>query len=415
MITVLEQARQAREAAAGMGLLDTAQKNEMLKAMVKALIEGQEEILQANAEDLAHAKENGVRQVMMDRLALTSQRIADMAVGVEQVAALPDPVGLTLEMIERPNGLKIEKRSVPMGVVGIIFEARPNVTADAIALCVKSGTACVLRGGKEAFLSNCKIAEIMAGAAQRCGMPAGAVQLIQDTTRQSAMEMMRCNGYIDVLIPRGGAGLIRSVVENASVPVIETGVGNCHVYVDKAADLEMASKIVINGKCQRPSVCNAIETLLVHKDIADVFLPGMAKMLIEKGVALRGCDRCLALVPEMKAATEEDYATEFNDLILAVKVVDTVDDAIAHIAKYGTGHSECIVTQDQAAVEKFQKEVDAAAVYANASTRFTDGFEFGFGAEIGISTQKLHARGPMGLPALTSYKYVVTGHGQVRG
>ena len=415
MITVLEQARQAREAAAGMGLLDTAQKNEMLKAMAKALIEGQEEILQDNAEDLAHAKENGVRQVMMDRLALTSQRIADMAVGVEQVAALPDPVGLTLEMIERPNGLKIEKRSVPMGVVGIIFEARPNVTADAIALCVKSGNACVLRGGKEAFLSNCKIAEIMAGAAQRCGMPAGAVQLIQDTTRQSAMEMMRCNGYIDVLIPRGGAGLIRSVVENASVPVIETGVGNCHVYVDKAADLEMASKIVINGKCQRPSVCNAIETLLVHKDIADVFLPDMAKMLIEKGVALRGCDRCLALVPEMKAATEEDYATEFNDLILAVKVVDTVDDAIAHIAKYGTGHSECIVTQDQAAVEKFQKEVDAAAVYANASTRFTDGFEFGFGAEIGISTQKLHARGPMGLPALTSYKYVVTGHGQVRG
>ena len=415
MITVLEQARQAREAAAGMGLLDTAQKNEMLKAMAKALIEGQEEILQANAEDLAHAKENGVRQVMMDRLALTSQRIADMAVGVEQVAALPDPVGLTLEMIERPNGLKIEKRSVPMGVVGIIFEARPNVTADAIALCVKSGNACVLRGGKEAFLSNCKIAEIMAGAAQRCGMPAGAVQLIQDTTRQSAMEMMRCNGYIDVLIPRGGAGLIRSVVENASVPVIETGVGNCHVYVDKAADLEMASKIVINGKCQRPSVCNAIETLLVHKDIADVFLPDMAQMLIEKGVALRGCDRCLALVPEMKAATEEDYATEFNDLILAVKVVDTVDDAIAHIAKYGTGHSECIVTQDQAAVEKFQKEVDAAAVYANASTRFTDGFEFGFGAEIGISTQKLHARGPMGLPALTSYKYVVTGHGQVRG
>ncbi len=415
MITVLEQARQAREAAAGMGLLDTAQKNEMLKAMAKALIEGQEEILQANAEDLAHAKENGVRQVMMDRLALTSQRIADMAAGVEQVAALPDPVGLTLERIERPNGLKIEKRSVPMGVVGIIFEARPNVTADAIALCVKSGNACVLRGGKEAFLSNCKIAEIMAGAAQRCGMPAGAVQLIQDTTRQSAMEMMRCNGYIDVLIPRGGAGLIRSVVENASVPVIETGVGNCHVYVDKAADLEMASKIVINGKCQRPSVCNAIETLLVHKDIADVFLPDMAKMLIEKGVALRGCDRCLALVPEMKAATEEDYATEFNDLILAVKVVDTVDDAIAHIAKYGTGHSECIVTQDQAAVEKFQKEVDAAAVYANASTRFTDGFEFGFGAEIGISTQKLHARGPMGLPALTSYKYVVTGHGQVRG
>lgn len=415
MITVLEQARQAREAAAGMGLLDTAQKNEMLKAMARALIEGQEEILQANAEDLAHAKENGVRQVMMDRLALTSQRIADMAVGVEQVAALPDPVGLTLEMIERPNGLKIEKRSVPMGVVGIIFEARPNVTADAIALCVKSGNACVLRGGKEAFLSNCKIAEIMAGAAQRCGMPAGAVQLIQDTSRQSAMEMMRCSGYIDVLIPRGGAGLIRSVVENASVPVIETGVGNCHVYVDKAADLEMASKIVINGKCQRPSVCNAVETLLVHKDIADAFLPDMAKMLIEMGVALRGCDRCLVLVPEMNAATEEDYATEFNDLILAVKVVDALDDAIAHIAKYGTGHSECIVTKDQAAAEKFQKEVDAAAVYANASTRFTDGFEFGFGAEIGISTQKLHARGPMGLPALTSYKYVVTGDGQVRG
>lgn len=415
MITVQEQARQARKAAAGMGLLDTAQKNEMLKAMAKALIEGQEEILKANAEDLAHAKENGVRQVMMDRLALTSQRIADMAAGVEQVAALPDPVGLPLETIKRPNGLIIEKRSVPMGVVGIIFEARPNVTADAIALCVKSGNACVLRGGKEAFLSNCKIAALMADAAQEHGMPVGAVQLIQDTSRQSAMEMMRCNGYIDVLIPRGGAGLIRSVVENASIPVIETGVGNCHVYVDKAADREMAAGIVINGKCQRPSVCNAIETLLVHEEIAADFLPIMAKTLAEKGVELRGCARCQALVPEMKAATEEDYATEYNDLILAVKIVDTLEEAVAHIARFGTGHSECIVTKDQAAAEKFQREVDAAAVYANASTRFTDGFEFGFGAEIGISTQKLHARGPMGLPALTSYKYVITGNGQIRG
>ena len=415
MMTVLEQAKQARQAAMGMGLLDAVQKNEMLKAMAKALIEGQQEILQANEEDLAHAKENGVRQVMMDRLALTSQRIMDMAAGVEQVAALPDPVGLTLETIERPNGLKIEKRSVPLGVVGIIFEARPNVTADAVALCVKSGNACVLRGGKEAFLSNCKIASLMADAAQKCGMLEGAVQLIQDTNRQSALEMMRCNGYIDVLIPRGGAGLIRSVVENASVPVIETGVGNCHVYVDKEADLEMALEIIVNGKCQRPSVCNAIESLLVHENIAAEFLPRVEKVLGEKGVELRGCMRCTALVPEMKAATEEDYATEYNDLILAVKVVDSLEAAIAHITRYGTGHSECIVTKDRAAAEKFQREVDAAAVYANASTRFTDGFEFGFGAEIGISTQKLHARGPMGLPALTSYKYIVTGAGQIRG
>ena len=415
MMTVLEQAKQARQAAMGMGLLDAVQKNEMLRAMAKALIEGQREILQANEEDLAHAKENGVRQVMMDRLALTSQRIMDMAAGVEQVAALPDPVGLTLETIERPNGLKIEKRSVPLGVVGIIFEARPNVTADAVALCVKSGNACVLRGGKEAFLSNCKIASLMADAAQKCGMPEGAVQLIQDTNRQSALEMMRCNGYIDVLIPRGGAGLIRSVVENASVPVIETGVGNCHVYVDKEADLEMALEIIVNGKCQRPSVCNAIESLLVHENIAAEFLPRVEKVLGEKGVELRGCMRCMALAPEMKAATEEDYATEYNDLILAVKVVDSLEAAIAHITRYGTGHSECIVTKDRAAAEKFQREVDAAAVYANASTRFTDGFEFGFGAEIGISTQKLHARGPMGLPALTSYKYIVTGAGQIRG
>ena len=393
MMTVLEQAKQARQAAMGMGLLDAVQKNEMLKAMAKALIEGQQEILQANEEDLAHAKENGVRQVMMDRLALTSQRIMDMAA----------------------NGLKIEKRSVPLGVVGIIFEARPNVTADAVALCVKSGNACVLRGGKEAFLSNCKIASLMADAAQKCGMLEGAVQLIQDTNRQSALELMRCNGYIDVLIPRGGAGLIRSVVENASVPVIETGVGNCHVYVDKEADLEMALEIIVNGKCQRPSVCNAIESLLVHENIAAEFLPRVEKVLGEKGVELRGCMRCTALVPEMKAATEEDYATEYNDLILAVKVVDSLEAAIAHITRYGTGHSECIVTEDRAAAEKFQREVDAAAVYANASTRFTDGFEFGFGAEIGISTQKLHARGPMGLPALTSYKYIVTGAGQIRG
>ena len=415
MITAQEQAKAAKNAAPKMGLLDTEKKNRILKAMAAALIEGQEEILQANAEDMAHAKENGVKQVMMDRLALTKERILDIAKGVEQVADLPDPVGMTLETIHRPNGLVIEKRSVPMGVVGIIFEARPNVTADAIALCLKSGNACVLRGGKEAFLSNCKITELMSQAAQKCGMPEGAVQLIQDTSRQSSVDMMRCNGLIDVLIPRGGAGLIRSVVENASIPVIETGVGNCHVYVDEKADLDKASAIIINAKCQRPSVCNAMETLLIAEKVAGEFLPKIAEELKGRGVEVRGCERCHALVPDMIAATEEDYETEYNDLILAVKIVNDVEQAITHIAKYGTGHSECIVTEDKQAAEKFQKEVDAAAVYANASTRFTDGFEFGFGAEIGISTQKLHARGPMGLPALTSYKYVITGDGQIRG
>lgn len=414
MQSVLEQARRAKAAAPGMGLADSEAKNKMLCAMADALRCEQESILQANREDLAHAKENGVKQVMMDRLALTPQRIEEMAKGVEQVATLPDPVGLVLEKIERPNGLMIEKRSVPMGVVGIIFEARPNVTADAIALCVKSGNACVLRGGKEAYLSNRKIADAMAKAAQGCGMPEGAVQLIKDTTRQSAMEMMKCNECIHVLIPRGGAGLIRSVVENASVPVIETGVGNCHVYVDQSAEIEKAARIVVNGKCQRPSVCNALETMLVHKDVAGTFLPKVAKTLAEHGVELRGCERSQALVPGMKAATEEDYQTEYNDLILAVKIVDSLEQAMAHIARYGTGHSECIVTGDEKAGRTFQDQVDAAAVYVNASTRFTDGFEFGFGAEIGISTQKLHARGPMGLPALTSYKYVITGTGQIR-
>lgn len=415
MLSVLEQAALAKAAAPFMGLADTESKNQMLRAMAQALIDGQEQILQANREDLAHAKENGVKQVMMDRLALTPQRIADMAHGVEQVAQLQDPIGLVLDTFTRPNGLVIEKRSVPMGVVGIIFEARPNVTADAIALCIKSGNACVLRGGKEAFLSNRQIALCMAEAAQQCGMPEGAVQLVEDTTRQSSMDLMKCNEFIDVLIPRGGAGLIRSVVENASVPVIETGVGNCHAYVDKDAEFAMAQNIVINGKCQRPSVCNALETLLVHEAIAGAFLPEMAKQLTERGVSLRGCEKSCALVPTMQPATEEDYKTEYNDLILAVKIVPTEQDAIAHIARYGTGHSECIITQNEKAARQFQNQVDAAAAYWNASTRFTDGFEFGFGAEIGISTQKLHARGPMGLPALTSYKYVISGTGQVRG
>ncbi len=413
--TVEEQARQARAAAPEMGWISPKEKSNALKAMANALREHAGLILAENQKDMANAEQNGVKKVMMDRLLLTPERMESMAQGVEQVADLPDPVGLLLESFVRPNGLLIEKRSVPLGVVGIIFEARPNVTADAIALCLKSGNACVLRGGKEAFLSNQSIASVMERAAVAAGLPGGCVQLIQDTTRQSAVDLMKCKKYVDVLIPRGGAGLIRSVVENASVPVIETGAGNCHVYVDKDADFAMAVDIIVNAKCQRPSVCNAVETLLAHQDIAKSFLPRVFQALKEQNVEIRGCEIARAVDPSILPATEEDYATEYNDLILAVKVVKDAQQAMDHIAAYGTGHSECIVTDNAQTAAQFLKQVDAAAVYHNASTRFTDGFEFGFGAEIGISTQKLHARGPMGLPALTSYKYVVVGEGQIRG
>ena len=360
------------------------------------------------------AQRRGEQRALLDRLALSPARIAGMANGLRKVAALPDPVGGADAVIRRPNGLSIEKRRVPIGVVGIIYEARPNVTADAAGLCLKSANACLLRGGSEALLTNCAVVDCLSAAAE-AHLPAGAVQLVRDPSRETAAQMMRLNGYLDVLIPRGGAGLIRSVVETASVPVIETGAGVCHTYVDAAADIPMAAAIVANAKCSRPSVCNACETLLVHEEIAARALPAIAAALeAAHATELRGCPRACAILPQALPATEEDWSAEYGDYILAVRVVSGVEEAIAHINRYGTHHSECIVTEHIPTAERFLSAVDAAAVYVNASTRFTDGEEFGFGAEIGISTQKLHARGPMGLHELTSVKYVVRGAGQVR-
>ena len=390
------------------------QKDTALEAIAAALEAHTKEILAANREDLVAAEANGMSRSLMDRLALNEKRIAGMADGVRQVKAQPDPVGQVLEGGVRPNGLRIEKVAVPLGVIGIIYEARPNVTADAAALCLKAGTQVILRGGKEAFRSNQAIAEVMRDAVETAGLPRDSIQLVQDTSRASSIEMMGLTGYLDVLIPRGGAGLIRAVVENSHVPVIETGVGNCHVYVDDAADLEMAADIIFNAKTSRPSVCNAIETVLVHKDAARAFLPKMKAKLDEKQVEIRGCDKTREILPDCVAACEEDWATEYLDYILAVKVVDSLDEAMAHIASYSSGHSECIVTENYRNAERFLSEVDAAAVYVNASTRFTDGGEFGLGAEIGISTQKLHARGPMGIRQLTSQKFVIRGNGQIR-
>ena len=391
-----------------------SQKDKALEAIADALIAHTQEILAANGEDLDAARANGMSQSLLDRLALNEKRIQGMAQGVRQVAAQPDPVGQVLEGSLRPNGLRIEKVSVPLGVVGMIYEARPNVTADAAALCLKAGNAVILRGGKEAFRSNRAIAQVMRQAVESAGLPADSIQLVEDTSRASSVEMMGLTGYLDVLIPRGGAGLIRTVVENSRVPVIETGVGNCHVYVDDAADTDMAVNIIFNAKTSRPSVCNAIETILVHQDVAKAALPKIKARLDEKQVELRGCDRARAILPGITPAVEEDWATEYLDYILAVKVVDSLEDALGHIARYSTGHSECIVTQDYTAAQRFLNEVDAAAVYVNASTRFTDGGQFGLGAEIGISTQKLHARGPMGLEQLVSYKFLIRGSGQVR-
>lgn len=403
----------AKEAAA---LLRTAgeKKRRALLEAAQALRAAAPEILAANAVDLAAARENGMRDAMLDRLTLTEARIEAMAQGVEDVAAQRDPVGRVLSGETRPNGLKIEKVTVPMGVIGIIFEARPNVTSDAAALCLMAGSAVILRGGKEAFHSNMAVTSVLQAALERAGLPRTAVQLVQDTSRESSREMMGLVGYLDLLIPRGGAGLIRAVVENARVPVIETGVGNCHVYVDESADIDMAAEIIFNAKTSRPSVCNAIETILVHEKIAEKALPAIAARLREKQVELRGDDRTRAILPEAVPASEADWETEYLDYILAVRVVDSLDEAVAHIARYSSGHSECIVTRDLRAAEAFTARVDSAAVYVNASTRFTDGGEMGLGAEIGISTQKLHARGPMGLNEIVSYKYVIRGDGQVR-
>lgn len=392
-----------------------SKKNEALNAVAEALRANAETIIEANKIDIENGKKAGLTESLLDRLSLDESRINGMADGVEQVASFADPVGRVLDGRTLKNGLQIEKITVPMGVIGIIFEARPNVTSDAAALCLKAGSAVILRGGKEAINSNTAIAKIMCDAIEKAGLPRDCISLVTDTSRQSATELMQLSDYLDVLIPRGGAGLIKSVVENAKVPVIETGVGNCHVYVDKSADIDMAANIIYNAKTSRPSVCNAIETVLVHKDIAEKALPKIKAELDKKNVEIRGCDRTKAILGDsVVPATDNDYAIEFLDYILAVKVVDGLDEALDHIAKYSTGHSECIVTSDYASANKFTASVDSAAVYVNSSTRFTDGGEFGLGAEIGISTQKLHARGPMGLNELTSSKYIIRGNGQIR-
>ena len=392
-----------------------SKKDEALNAIASALRANSNTIIEANKIDIENGKKAGLTESLLDRLSLDEGRINGMADGVEQVAAFADPVGRVLDGRTLKNGLQIEKITVPMGVIGIIFEARPNVTSDAAALCLKAGSAVILRGGKEAINSNTAIAKIMCDAIEKAGLPRDCISLVTDTSRQSATELMQLSDYLDVLIPRGGAGLIKSVVENAKVPVIETGVGNCHVYVDKSADIDTAANIIYNAKTSRPSVCNAIETVLVHKDIAEKALPKIKAELDKKNVEIRGCDRTKAILGDsVVPATDNDYAIEFLDYILAVKVVDSLDEALDHIAKYSTGHSECIVTSDYASANKFTASVDSAAVYVNSSTRFTDGGEFGLGAEIGISTQKLHARGPMGLNELTSSKYIIRGNGQIR-
>ena len=413
-MTELQKMGAAAKVAAAVLRTAGEKKRRALLEAAQALRAAAPEILAANAVDLAAARESGMRDAMLDRLTLTEARIEAMAQGVEDVAAQRDPVGRVLSGETRPNGLKIEKVTVPMGVIGIIFEARPNVTSDAAALCLMAGSAVILRGGKEAFHSNMAVTSVLQAALERAGLPRTAVQLVQDTSRESSREMMGLVGYLDLLIPRGGAGLIRAVVENARVPVIETGVGNCHVYVDESADIDMAAEIIFNAKTSRPSVCNAIETILVHEKIAEKALPAIAARLREKRGELRGDDRTRAILPEAVPASEADWETEYLDYILAVRVVDSLDEAVAHIARYSSGHSECIVTRDLRAAEAFTARVDSAAVYVNASTRFTDGGEMGLGAEIGISTQKLHARGPMGLNEIVSYKYVIRGDGQVR-
>lgn len=414
-MTALEQlGRRAKQAEQFLRTASTASKDHGLTQIADALLEHTAAILEANAKDIANGEQAGMSPALLDRLRLNEARIAGMAQGMREIVALPDPVGRVLSGGNRPNGLQIVKVAVPLGVVAVIFEARPNVTVDAAALCLKSGNAVILRGGKEAIHSNQAIAAVMRAALEQAGLPQDCIQLVADTSRDSANELMRLNAYVDVLIPRGGGGLIRAVVEHTTVPVIETGVGNCHVYVDQAADLEMAAEIVFNAKTSRPSVCNACESLLVHRGIAEQALPLIKRRLDEKQVVLRGDKAACAILPGIEAAQEADWSTEYLDYILSVKVVGSIEEAIAHIGRYGTGHSECIVTQNYSAAEQFLNEVDAAAVYVNASTRYTDGGEFGFGAEIGISTQKLHARGPLGLSELTSVKYKIYGAGQVR-
>ena len=411
---LMEQGREARAAARYLATASTTVKNGALMAMADELEAHVPELLEANQADLENGRKQGLSSALLERLTLNEARVRDMAQGLREIAALPDPVGEVLSMWRRPNGLEVGRIRTPIGVIGIIYESRPNVTADAAGLCLKAGNAILLRGGEEALNSNRAIARIIAGAAARCGIPEGAIQLVDSEEREAAVIMMKMNDCLDVLIPRGGKGLKQAVMENATVPYIMTGMGNCHVYVDEYADLEKAYPIVFNAKVQRPSVCNAAETLLVHAAVAEAFLPSMIKELEQAGVEIRACERSRAVVPRVKAAVPEDWDTEYLDLILAVKIVDDLEEAIQHINAHGTGHSEAIVSQDYSNVRRFMAAVDAAAVYANASTRFTDGNVFGFGAEMGISTQKLHARGPMGLQELTTTKFVVYGDGHVR-
>lgn len=414
MRTLTEIGESAKIAKRALARLTTGEKNQLLLKAAEALKNNYEEILKSNEIDIENGKKAGIKPAIMDRLALTKDRIYAMADGLSQIAKLPDPIGEVINMKTLPNGLTVGQKRVPMGVIGIIYEARPNVTSDAFGLCLKAGSAVILRGGKEAINSNKATISVFKKAINEMGIDENIVQLIEDTSRETATAMMKMNGYIDVLIPRGGAGLIQSVVQNSTVPVIETGVGNCHVFVDESADIEKAVNIIVNAKAQRPGVCNAAETMLVHKNIAEKFLPKAIKALREKNVEIRGDKAVKAIVNDVVDATDEDWATEYLDYILAVKVVNDIDEAIDHITKYSTGHSECIVSENYTNTQRFLQEIDSAAVYVNASTRFTDGNEFGFGAEIGISTQKLHARGPMGLKELTTTKYLIYGNGQIR-
>ncbi len=413
-MTLEEIGQRAKAAESVLRTLPTGRKNKALEAAAEALLAQKDMLLAANAKDIETAKANQMASGLVDRLLLTEGRIGQMAEGLRQIAGLDDPVGEVLSMRQRPNGLQIGQKRVPLGVIGIIYESRPNVTADAFGLCFKAGNVVILRGGRDAIHSNQAITEALQGALEACGLPKDAIQLITDTSHETAERFMRMNGYVDVLIPRGGAGLIRTVVEKATVPVIETGTGNCHIYVDETADLDMAVEIIFNAKTQRIGVCNACESLVVHEKVKDALLPRLAARLRQKEVELRGDEGSREACSDILPASEEDWGMEYLDYILSVKTVAGIDEAIAHINRYNTGHSEAIITRDYANSRKFLDGIDAAAVYVNASTRFTDGYEFGFGAEIGISTQKLHARGPMGLKELTSTKYIIYGDGQVR-
>ena len=404
----------AKEASYELGILSTIEKDKALLLMAEELINHKEYILKANKIDLDKAKEKGISEALLDRLALSDERIEDMAKGLREIVKLQDPVGEVISMWQRPNGIQIGQKRVPMGVIGIIYESRPNVTCDAAGLCLKTGNATILRGGSDAINSNKAIVKALKVGIEKANLPINSIQLIEDTSREVATEMMRLNEYIDVLIPRGGAGLIQSVVKNATVPVIETGTGNCHIYVDETADFEMAKNIVINAKASRPGVCNAAEKLIVNEKIANEFLPLIVDALREKSVLVKGDEKAKDIVKDLEVATIEDWSTEYLDYVIAIKIISNINEAINHINKYGTGHSEAIITESYKNSQIFQQRVDAAAVYVNASTRFTDGSEFGFGAEIGISTQKLHARGPMGLKELTTIKYIVLGNGQIR-